>query len=109
MQTIILNNEDKIEEIKVSDWDIEHIDEALSAAENALFRYKKMLIFINKADEVNKDYCNESLVFNNMTEECSMPTYEDCAIDVISGLKAHLERQVKRFAKYCEDLEGYND
>lgn len=88
------------------DAEIDTLRDMLSGAESALFSYKKMLEGVKAADAVTDAVKIGTWEFDFMTENCTVPAYEDCAIDVVSTLKKHLTVQVDRFTQLCSDLEA---
>ena len=60
----------------------------------------------SRSDELTDGVSLGTWQHDFMTEDCSVPCYEDSAMDVIHGLKNHLRVQVARFTQFCEDLEA---
>jgi len=86
------------------DADLNTLHDMLNGAHEAHDKYKKMLEHVRQADAITDGLTGWTSDY--MTEECETPTYEDSALDVISGVKDHLIVQVARFAKLQDDLEG---
>lgn len=110
MNTINLAQERKkaieFEPISVEGIDEEKLGEALDGAERALHKYRKMLECLTKADELTDGVELGTWLHDFMTEECSVPVYEDSAMDIVHGLKKHLTVQIARFKQFCDDLEA---
>jgi len=85
--------------------DAQDVQSELDAAEKALFKYKKVLEYINMADALTDGIGTNDLLYDLMTEHDSVPTYEDCTIDVISHVKAHINVQIAKFTHYVKQLE----
>jgi hypothetical protein len=92
--------------IAMPDVDEDKLYEVLEGAENALERYTKMYELVKQADALSDDIPLGTWFSDFMSEECSVPDYEDSAVDVIEGLKKHLRLQVARFEQFVDDIEA---
>lgn len=91
--------------LEIPNVDDDKLPEILDNAERALHKYKKMLECVTKADELT-DGLTFGWLYDFMSEDCSVPDYEDSAMDVLSVLKKHLQAQVARFTQFCDDLQA---
>lgn len=109
MQNFILTEKEKqdldYQDIEIPESSLDDLYRILQNAEEALFTYKKALTFIKQAYDVFDAIKSGSYAYDFITEECNVSTYEDCAFNIIYVLKNHLQKQEKRFLKFCEDIE----
>lgn len=84
----------------------EKLYEVLQGAESALQRYTKMYELIKQADALSEDIPLGTWFSDFMSEECSVPSYQDSAVDVVEVLKKHLRLQVARFKQFVQDIES---
>lgn len=110
MQTFTLTEKAKeplqFEPIPVPNVDDDRMPEILNDAEQAHFKYKKMLELVSQADAHTDGVSCGTWLYDFMTEYCGVPAYEDSAMDVLSHLKKHLQAQAARFSQFCADLEA---
>lgn len=99
-------NAPQFDEVPVSEYDDVHdaVSE-LDEAEHTLFKYKQMLEHIARADEVTDTVTCGDIQQEHMSEYDSMDHYDDSAMDVVHEVRKHLQLQVLKFQKYCDDLQ----
>lgn len=78
-------------------------------AMQALEKYKAMYELLRAADSLSDDIPLGTWFSDFMSEECSVPRYEDSAVDVIEGLRKHLKIQIARFEQFIDALDDEID
>ena len=95
------------EPIPISEFDdADMICSELNEAETTLFKYKQMLDLLKRADELTDSITCGHVQYDHMTEydECS-DLDDNTTMDAVHILRKHVQCQVAKFQKYCDDLQ----